>query len=132
MKKILVVFGLLLFLFSAKGQGNLQFNRVFILESPPTTIGSGVTTVRTFNVPADKVWKVEAASFISTSNPAESSSFSLLVDNLVMKTVGINMESIINLPLWLPEGDHALKAFVNYTVIGTIVSLNVIEYNIIP
>jgi hypothetical protein len=107
---------------------------VFILESPPTTIniGTGLTTVRTFNIPAGKVWKVEAASFITTSNPAESSSFSLLVDNLVMKTVGINMESIINLPIWLPAGDHALKAFVNYTVTGTIVSLNVIEYNIIP
>lgn len=132
MKKLLLIIPFLLLSICLRAQGNLQFNRVFTLESAPATITNGPNVVQSLNVPFGKIWKIEAVSLSSNGSPGEFSIFSILLGNSVLKSVGSGMISITNLPYWLSTGNYQLKAYVNNTVAGVIISLNVIEYNIIP
>jgi hypothetical protein len=132
MKKVLLIIPFLLLSIGLRAQGNLQFNRVFTFESAPATITNGPNVVQSLIVPVGKIWKIEAVSLISNSASGEFDIFSILLGNSVLKSVGSGMISITNLPYWLSTGNYQLKAYVNNTVVGVIISLNVIEYNIIP
>ena len=137
MKKSILI--LLFFItLGAKAQGNLQFNRVINYTIPSQTVDYTGIIQTTVTVPANKVWKIEAASY----NGAGSPGWSLILDNYLLFSYtrdsggGLNYYQDIHFPIWLPSGTYNLKAqyywvtgFQSYPFIGA--SISIIEFNII-
>lgn len=146
MKHILLFlfFGLLVSVNSNKSfaQGNLQFNNVINYVIPSqSAIGSSsnnATFSGNLTVPANKVWKIESASYKSSGNPL----WTLTLDNYVLFTYTQNSGGGLNnywptpFPIWLPAGTYNWKAtyFVNgfFSAAFEGASINIIEFNIVP
>lgn len=119
-----LVITVLMFAFSSKAQGNLQFNRaidnnysISVAGSSTGASGYNITTT-TITVPAGKVWKIEAChvSTSGSSNPtaysspgATSSSIGLSV-TLDLGVIS-NGSNGFNGPLWLAAGAHTLVLY---------------------
>lgn len=124
------------------GQGNLQFNRVVLIEVdfvlPNSSLNQFVE--QTFVVPPGKVLKVETAhgtyeSLLST--PSFHSWPQVLINNkLVHHYVTSSGTAQYNyLPMWLPEGTYTLRVVsYNGSTAGASVhgGISGIEFNVVP
>jgi len=107
MYKIILISILSIISFNAKSQGNLQFNRVIVIDA--TNIAASHT------VPVGKVWKIEAAT------PG--------LNGLVYlnNTVLASSSNTNNTPFWLP----ANYTF-NISSSSTPGKVSIIEFNVVP
>lgn len=94
--------------FAAKAQGNLQFNRVFLVEhsfTVPINILGPFSEI-SVTVPAGKVWKIESVmASIYNANGSLSTSVALLLNNKSLYQGGV----VAEFPVWLPEGTYTLR-----------------------
>ncbi len=111
MKKILSIVVLLSMFVVANAQGNLEFNRVFLVEQSfvvPTNVSSPFSE-QTITVPAGKVWKIESVmanySFNVGSNLGVGSTVAVLLNRKTLYQAGVMAE----FPIWLPEGTYTLR-----------------------
>jgi hypothetical protein len=143
MKKISLFLSLVFFALSAFAQGNLQFNRVFFVESSFTiaTTNSFEKTDISFTVPAGKVWKLESAhgTFENTgsTNPSYIPAVQVMINKKLVHFYSSSSPTDVGgyLPMWLPEGTYTLTlSMSNSGNIGNRVygGITGIEFNIIP
>jgi len=111
MKVLLALSATILLTFAALGQGNLQFNRVFLVEQSfvvPTNVSSPFSE-QTITVPAGKVWKIETVmanySFNISGNLGVGSQVAVLLDRKTLYQGGV----MAAFPIWLPEGTYTLR-----------------------
>lgn len=146
MKRIVLsfFFALLACLCSQKSfaQGNLQFNQVINYVIPSQTVlnsGSNAASISgNLTVPANKVWKIESASYKGKGNPA----WTLTLDNYMLFTYtqtsggGQNLYWPTPYPIWLPAGTYNWQStyYVNGNFFVTFegASISIIEFNIVP
>lgn len=135
MKQLFCVLGFLMFAWVGFAQGNLQFNRVVLVEHSfvvPTNVLAPFSEI-SVTVPAGKVWKLESViANLQNSNGSISTSLSVLINNKCLYNGG----SYSPFPVWLPEGTYTLRLM--YTS-NTGLSNNVvyggvsgIEFNVTP
>ena len=143
---------LISFLFISTGiysQGNLQFNRVINLEykqnlSPISSfnLNPGETTLETFVIPENKVWKIIKASvhlLDTTRNDSPynlSSNIGIFINNTnIYSTYGAAGNTIENkYPIWIGSGQRNIIAYnanANSNTIKYMVSISIIEFNIV-
>lgn len=103
MKKILFSLFVLALCHSAKAQNNLQFNRVFTIQTDSISNCSSncadTILMRTFTVPENKVLKIESINFIGGN-------YYLFLDGVPFSKVSTNITNIF--PIWLPAGEHRI------------------------
>ncbi len=108
MKKILIIALFTALAFAIKAQGNLQFNRVFLVENSftiPINILGPFSDV-SITVPAGKVWKIESVmASIYNGNGSISTSVAVLLNNKSL----YQGEVMASFPVWLPEGTYTLR-----------------------
>ena len=135
MKKIFSIILLLAIFSVVKAQGNLQFNRVFLVEHSfivPINILGPFSEI-SFTVPAGKVWKVESVmANLYNSNGSLSTSMAVMINNKSLYHIGV----MASFPIWLPEGTYTLRlaytsntGLTNNTAYG---GISGIEFNVIP
>ena len=147
MKKIINIAFLLLSI-NFYAQGNLQFNRVITLTVSGSVNdgnflpGAEGTNLGTINIPAGKVWKIEAVTAHLRSGPglawpfaistsSESLDFILISDFVVWQPTSQLGLRASRFPLWLDDGNHEVMAK-NQDNINIIIAISAIEFNIIP
>jgi hypothetical protein len=126
------ILALFVFLFSMplQSQGNLQFNQV--VSHSGTSSGTYSYTSPTWTVPANKVWKIEAAAPFAGLNTSH-----------VTRTIQVNSGnawgaySLLSgdpTPIWLKAGDQVrLEATANCCNTYTFsYHISVLEFNIVP
>jgi len=140
MKTKTLIFIAFVFLFMGSSrfvsaQGNLQFNRAFdtqltVTQTSPSTYDEVTLNV---TVPANKVWKLEAASCVSytASNNATSTAGYILLDKRMLSS---GSTSTFNLPVWIPAGTCAFTIKTNSLSTGLVFygHISGIEFNIVP
>ena len=123
--KNLLLFSCLLFSFSFKAQGNLQFNQVLNLEITCCTASA-------FTVPVGKVWKIEGSMAYSNNYPTRITAINgnpmeAYLTGYTYLNYGILP---ITLPYWLPMNTQV--SFNTGNTIGYKGYVSIIEFNIIP
>ena len=123
--KNLLLFSFLLFSFSFKAQGNLQFNQVLNLEITCCTASA-------FTVPVGKVWKIEGSMAYSNNYPTRITAINgnpmeAYLTGYTYLNYGILP---ITLPYWLPANTQV--SFNTGNTIGYKGYVSIIEFNIIP
>ena len=123
--KNLLLFSFLLFSFSFKAQGNLQFNQVLNLEITCCTASA-------FTVPVGKVWKIEGSMAYSNNYPTRITAINgnpmeAYLTGYTYLNYGILP---ITLPYWLPMNTQV--SFNTGNTIGYKGYVSIIEFNIIP
>ncbi len=112
MKKIVLIFVVILSGLCAKAQGNLQFNQVLIIDV--SVAGNAVT------VPAGKVWKLENVAMASNGAYVQ---LQYSGTNYFLSNSSANYN---HFPFWLPSGNAVV---ITGSAAG---KLSVIEFNVIP
>lgn len=113
MKKLSIILCFMVFAMVTVAQGNLQFNRVVIVETdfavPNTNFYHSADL--SFTVPAGKVWKIESAHGTYQNDNSTNLSYSAFVHVMIDKKFihYYNSGSYTYLPMWLPEGTYTLK-----------------------
>ena len=123
--KNLLLFSFLLFSFSFKAQGNLQFNQVLNLEITCCTASA-------FTVPVGKVWKIEGSMAYSNNYPTRITAINgnpmeAYLTGYTYLNYGILP---ITLPYWLPANTQV--SFNTGNTIGYKGYVSIIEFNVIP
>ena len=123
--KNLLLFSCLLFNFSFKAQGNLQFNQVLHLEITCCTASA-------FSVPVGKVWKIEGSMAYSNNYPTRITAINgnpmeAYLTGYTYLNYGILP---ITLPYWLPANTQV--SFNTGNTIGYKGYVSIIEFNVIP
>jgi hypothetical protein len=112
-KKILIVVSLIIIVTAAFAQGNLQFNRVVIVETDFAVPNTNFyhSSDLSFTVPVGKVWKIESAHGTYQNDNSTNLSYSSFVHVMIDKKFihYYNSGSYTYLPMWLPEGTYTLK-----------------------
>lgn len=109
MYKIILISILSIISFNAKSQGNLQFNRVIVIDAP--------NIAASHTVPVGKVWKIEAAT------PGLNGTVNL--SNTVLASSNTN-----NTPFWLPA-NYTFNISSSSTP-STPGKVSIIEFNVVP
>ena len=111
MKKIIIIAALLSLFSLVNAQGNLQFNRVFLVEQSfvvPSNVSSPFIE-QTITVPAGKVWKIESVmanySYNIGGNLGVGSTVAVLLNKKTLYQGGV----MAAFPIWLPEGTYTLR-----------------------
>jgi hypothetical protein len=144
MKKNIFLFFVLIISYSAKSQGNLQFNQVlnFDLTVTSTTVGYRTQSIAV-TVPAGKVWKVVSASAGYGNNdffPNGYDDLQIRIDNVPYfyhVSMGNFYGQLSNiLPLWLNAGSHSVSLTFKYSYSGieegAFGKVSIIEFNVVP
>ncbi len=142
MYKIIILIVLISYSIAGFAQGNLQFNRVFFVE---TSFVSSSTLCNEFQdvtitVPTGKVWKIETAHGTQKTNfirPNYNATVSVLInDHLICHYTNSSSALVVSnyLPMWLPAGNYTMRVSVfscpgGNTVLGAISG---IEFNAVP
>ena len=122
-KNATLFFSLFVFSFCAQknfAQGNLQFNQVIVVDL-------AINGTSTINVPAGKVWKIEAA-----GNGSGNSSGIVLRNSSVVAIAIFGTSATAatsNLPFWLSSGFTGSFLNGNGAYRG---ALSIIEFNVVP
>ncbi len=139
MKKVLVLFLFVLSGTMAKAQGNLQFNQVkFFQLNVIQTSSNGTFDFASvaITVPANKVWKIEAASPTSYSPSTGSHSFGgrITLDGNLLSDFYSTPGQLSHLPFWLPAGSYnlELRSSTSTPTFYFKGAISVIEFNIVP
>lgn len=130
MKSGMLALSVFLFSMHLQSQGNLQFNQV--VSHSGTSSGTYSYTSPTWTVPANKVWKIEAAAPFAGLNTSH-----------VTRTIQVNSGnawgaySLLSgdpTPIWLKAGDQVrLEASANCCNTYTFsYHISVLEFNIVP
>lgn len=130
MKTGILVLSVFLSTMGLFAQGNLQFNQV--VSHSGTASGSFSYTSPTWTVPANKVWKIEAAAPFAGLNTAH-----------VTRTIQVNSgnawgaHSLLSgnpTPIWLKAGDQVrLEASANCcSTYPFSYHISVLEFNVVP
>lgn len=125
----------MLFSIAAFAQGNLQFNRAFLVEH---SFAVPINTLAPYSdisitVPAGKVWKIESVmANMYFGNGTISTTAGVLLNNRSLFHGGV----VAAFPIWLPEGTYTMRVmytsntgYTNSTAYG---SLSGIEFNVTP
>jgi hypothetical protein len=130
MKKIILLFTLIVLTYSSNAQGTLQFNRALLLTNNQTEV-----------VPSGKVWKIVSATLADRLNFGDSNWFYFKMNGAEHHVIwsartqsyGERMSGLNCFPVWVPAGTS-----VNLPAVGTddtttrLRSLSIIEFNIVP
>lgn len=130
MKSGMLALFVFLFSMNLQSQGNLQFNQV--VSHSGTASGTFSYTSPTWTVPANKVWKIEAAAPFSGLNTAH-----------VTRSIQVNSGnawgaySLLSgdpTPIWLKAGDQVrLEATANCcNTYPFSYHISVLEFNVVP
>lgn len=123
---------------SGNAQGNLQFNQVKYFQLNLTQSSSGTFDVTTLaiTVPANKVWKIEAAAATSYSPSTGSHSFGgrITLDGNLLSDFYSTPGQLTNLPFWLPAGTYnlELRSSTSTPTFYFKGGVSVIEFNVVP
>jgi hypothetical protein len=131
MKKLIAALFVLICCYSAKAQNNLQFNRVFVIQTDSISeCSSGCADtilMRRFTVPENKVLKIESINFIGGN-------YYLFLDGVPFSKVSTSITN--NFPIWLPAGDHRIyfatyianaSSYGNYGYLLSALEFNVVQ-----
>lgn len=143
MKKFQLLLCLMVVTAAAFAQGNLQFNRVFIVETDFAVPNTNFyhSTDLSFTVPAGKVWKIESAHGTYENDNSTNLSYNAFVQVMIDKKLihyynsgGLSVAGSY-LPMWLPEGTYTLEVVmssggsVGHHIYGGFTG---IEFNVTP
>lgn len=135
MKNFILVICVLLFSTAVFAQGNLQFNRAFLVEHSfvvPINVLGPFSEI-SITVPAGKVWKLESViATLQNSNGSIGTTMAVMINNKSLYASG----TAAPFPVWLPEGTYTLRltytsntGLANNVVYG---GVSGIEFNVIP
>ncbi len=123
---------------NVSAQGNLQFNQVKYFQLLLTQLSSSAfdQTTQVVTVPANKVWKIEAASATYYSPTSGSAVFGgkICIDGHVLFDYANTPGGFNTLPFWLPAGTYtlALKSNTTSSTYYFNGAVSVIEFNVVP
>ncbi len=139
MKKLSIILCFMAFSMVTFAQGNLQFNRVFVVDTDFAVTSTNFYnfTDMTFTVPAGKVWKIESAHGTYENDNSTNLSYNgyvhLMIDKKLIHYYNSGVYTF--LPMWLPEGTYTLKVVmssggsVGHHIYGGFTG---IEFNVVP
>lgn len=120
---------------TAFAQGNLQFNRAFLVEHSfvvPINVLGPYSEI-SVTVPAGKVWKLESVmASVQNANATISTTLAVMLNNKNLYIAGTPTA----FPVWLPEGTYTLRlTYTSNTGVANNVAyagLSGIEFNVTP